>query len=407
MKVVHLSLEDSFGAGRAAIRISNAIQKTGIDSSVCVLNKNEMADSYAIGLRRLDRLKVMLYDRFNHMLLNKYPERGYFHVDQYGIDLSKYPEIQNADILHFHWINEGIWSEKFIKSLIKLNKPIVWTMHDMWTFTGGCHYDDFCGKYKDGCSMCPVLKSKKEKDEAFHAQQKKSSYLAQLRIQLVGCSNWITEQANESLVGKRLNYKPICILNPTNAAAFKLYEKELCKQLLEIKTDKKLILFGAVNAASDKRKGAKYLIEALKKLNPEEYILGIFGSKDVDLDLEQFEYKNFGRVNDDLHLALIYNAADVFVAPSLQENLANTVMESLTCGTPVVAFEIGGMPDMISHGENGYLAKPYESADLAKGIEEAVALLNKRESIRQKTLECFSEETIGETYVKAYEAILS
>ena len=278
---------------------------------------------------------------------------------------------------------------------------------NLWTFTGGCHYDDFCGKYKDGCSICPVLKSKKEKDEAFHAQQKKSSYLAQLRIQLVGCSNWITEQANESLVGKRLNYKAICIPNPTNAAAFKLYEKEICKQLLEIESDKKLILFGAVNAASDKRKGAKYLIEALKKLNPEEYILGIFGSKDVDLDLEQFEYKNFGRVNDDLHLALIYNAADVFVAPSLQENLANTVMESLTCGTPVVAFEIGGMPDMISHGENGYLAKPYESADLAKGIEEAVALLNKRESIRQKTLECFSEETIGETYVKAYEAILS
>ena len=167
-------------------------------------------------------------------------------MDQHGIDLSKYPEIQGADILHFHWVNEGIWSEKFIKSLIKLNKPIVWTMHDMWTFTGGCHYDDFCGKYKYGCSMCPVLKSKKEKDEAFHAQQKKSSYLAQLRIQLVGCSNWITEQANESLVGKRLNYKPICIPNPTNAAAFKLYEKELCKQLLEIKTDKKLILFGAV-----------------------------------------------------------------------------------------------------------------------------------------------------------------
>lgn len=406
MKVVHLSLEDSFGAGRAAIRISNAIEKTGIDSAVYVLNKNEMADSHAVGLKRTDRLKVMLYDRFNHMLLNKYPERGYFHVDQYGIDLSKYPEIHNADILHFHWINEGIWSEKFIKSLIKLNKPIVWTMHDMWTFTGGCHYDEFCGKYKDGCNACPVLKSTKAKDEAFHAQQKKSSYLAQFSIQLVGCSNWITEQANESLVGKRLNYKAICIPNPTNAAAFKLYEKEICKQLLEIESDKKLILFGAVNAASDKRKGAKYLIEALKKLNPEEYILGIFGSKDVDLDLEQFEYKNFGRLNDDLHLALIYNAADVFVAPSLQENLANTVMESLTCGTPVVAFEIGGMPDMISHGENGYLAKPYESADLAKGIEEAVALLNKRESIRQKTLERFSEDYVGRTYAGVYEALL-
>ena len=148
MKIVHLSLEDSFGAGRAALRINRAVNKAGVDSAVYVLNKSEMADSYAINLSRAERLKNMVYDRMNHMLLNKYEEHGYFHVDRYGIDFMKNPVVAEADILHFHWINEGIWSRKFVKSLIKTQKPIVWTMHDMWTFTGGCHYDEFCGNYK-------------------------------------------------------------------------------------------------------------------------------------------------------------------------------------------------------------------------------------------------------------------
>ena len=329
MKIVHLSLEDSFGAGRAAIRISNAVSKTGVDSSVRVLNKNEMADSYALGLSRTDRLKVMMYDRLNHMLLNQYPEHGYFHVDKYGIDLTKYPEIRNAEILHFHWINEGIWSGAFVRSLISLNKPIVWTMHDMWPFTGGCHYDGGCGKYKLSCTKCPVLCSQKRNDAALKAQKLKQGWMEKLNIQLVGCSQWITDRANESSICSGIKRKAMCIPNPADAKAFQLYDRALCKKLLAINESKKLVLFGAVNAASDQRKGAEYLLEAIKMLDPGKYVLGIFGSKEADLGTEQFEIVNFGRINDDLHLALIYNAADVFVAPSMQENLANTVMESL------------------------------------------------------------------------------
>lgn len=406
MKIIHLSLEDSFGAGRAAIRISNAVRKTGIDSAVYVLNKNEMADSYALELNRTNRMKVMLYDRINHMLLNKYPEHGYFHMDQYGIDFTKYPEIRDADILHFHWINEGIWSKAFVQSLIRLNKPIVWTMHDMWAFTGGCHYDDNCKKYKTKCTECPVLCSRKKNDDAFKAQKMKRSWMEKLNIQLVGCSQWITKQANESYICSGMKNKAVCIPNPTNAQVFKIYDKLLCKRLLEINEKKKLVLFGAVNAASDKRKGAGYLLEAINMLNPKEYVLGIFGSKDVDLGTEQFEIINFGRVSDDFHLALIYNAADVFVAPSMQENLANTVMESLTCGTPVVAFDIGGMPDMIIHGVNGYLVKPFGTSELARGIEETAALPQTKEAVRQSVLERFSEKIVGAKYLEVYEKIL-
>ena len=406
MKIVHLSLEDSFGAGRAAVRINYAVSRMGADSAVYVLNKNEMADSYAIGLKRFDRLKVMVYDRLNHMLLNKYGEHGYFHVDRLGIDLTKYPEIADADILHFHWVNEGIWSQSFVRSLIKLQKPIVWTMHDMWTFTGGCHYDDFCEKYKSQCTACKVLGSAKSQDDAAKAQRNKKKNLEKLNIQLVGCSQWITRQANESTIGSTMKRKAVCIPNPTNDKIFKLYDKSLCKQLLEINPDKKLVLFGAVNAASDRRKGAHYIIEAIKKLDPEKYVLGVFGSKTVDLGIESFEVVNFGRISDDFHLALINNAADVFVAPSMQENLANTVMESLTCGTPVVSFDIGGMPDMIIHGKNGYLAKAFEISDLAEGIKNVTTHLSDREKIRRTMIERFSEEIIGAAYLNLYESIL-
>ena len=407
MKIVHLSLEDSFGAGRAAIRINQAVCKNGGDSSVYVLNKNEMADSCAIPLKRSDRLKVLLYDRINHMLLKKYGDHGYFHVDRYGINLMKYPEIAEADLLHFHWVNEGIWSKDFVRALIETGKPIVWTMHDMWTFTGGCHYDDFCGKYKNQCTACKVLGSTRKKDDAKKAQRRKKDVLSKLNIQLVGCSQWITDQANESMIGSGLRRKTVCIPNPTNENVFKIYDKELCKNLLEVNPKKEMILFGAVNAASDRRKGAQYLIDALKRLDPKRYVLGVFGSQEVDLGIHNFEIVNFGRISDDFHLALIYNAADVFVAPSMQENLANTVMESLTCGTPVVAFDIGGMPDMILHGENGYLAKAFEVSDLEKGIKAAVCIAGKREEIRQSVIDRFSERKVGIAYLNLYNEILN
>lgn len=405
MKVVHLSLEDSFGAGRAALRINRAVGNAGTDSVVYVLDKNDMADSYAINLSRSDRLKIMLYDRLNHMLLNKYGEHGYFHVDRFGINLMKYPEIAEADILHFHWVNEGIWSEKFIKSLIKTQKPIVWTMHDMWTFTGGCHYDEFCGNYKEKCAKCKVLGNGKKCKDALRAQIRKKEYLEKLNIQLVGCSQWITEQANGSTIGKSMKRKAVCVPNPTNDQHFKIYDKKLCRKLLGIESDKKLVLFGAVNAASDQRKGAHYIIEAIRKLDPEKYILGVFGSKTVNLGLDAFEVINFGRINDDFHLAFIYNAADVFVAPSMQENLANTVMEALTCGTAVTAFAVGGMPDMIIHGQNGYLASAFDINDLAQGIETAVELSENSQKIRNTILERFSEEKIGRLYSMLYEKI--
>ena len=405
LRVVHLSIEDSYGAGRAAIRINNALKKVGVDSKVYVLRKNEMADSYALSLSRLDRIKIRIATKMNNISLKKYHNHGYFHEDLYGIDLMKCPEVKNADLIHFHWINEGIWSRSFVKSLIKSQKPVVWTMHDMWPFTGGCHYDEFCERYIKTCGGCRVLNSSLEKDDAYVAQKRKKKYLANLNIQLIGCSNWITAQANDSYIGKVIRRKAVCIPNPIDAEKFKLYDKELCKKILGINSKKQLILFGAVNAATDKRKGAKYLKDAINMLSRDEYMLGVFGSKKDDLEIEGFESISFGRISDDFHLALIYNSADIFVAPSLQENLANTVMESLACGTPVVAFKIGGMSDMIVHLKNGYLAREFDSNDLAEGIKFASTIGQNREAIHKSVMERFSEDIIGKRYLEIYKKI--
>lgn len=406
IKIAHISFEDSFGAGRAAIRISNAVNSKNNISNVYVLHKNEMADSYKIELGYFQKILMRLAMKLNYFLLKKYSKRESFHEDRFGINLLKNEAIRKADILHFHWVNDGIWSESFVRELIKINKPIVWTMHDMWCFTGGCHYNNFCEKYKLNCGMCKALYSKKQRDESFKAQKRKKKYMSRLNLQLVGCSNWITKCANDSTIGRSLKNKAVCIPNPINAKQFDLHDRELCKKLLGINSTKKLILFGAVNVAAE-RKGAKYILDAIKVLNPQKYILGVFGSKTIGLEINGFEMKNFGRITDDFHLSLMYNAADVFVAPSLQENLANTVMESLVSGTPVVAFNIGGMPDMINHCKNGYLANPFDAQDLANGIQYVENLKDKREKIRDDILERFSEEKIGELYIGIYKNLLN
>lgn len=402
MKIVHLVTADMYGAGRAALRVSHALQKEGMDSKVCTLFKSNSSDSVQVALSLSKRCRRIFAQKKQTLLLEKYKEHGYYHLTTGGMDLSSEPMIQQADVIHLHWINDGIWSTGFLKSLIKLNKPIVWTLHDMWPFTGGCHYDEFCQKYKNGCGACKVLKSSDRADASAKELAWKKKYFGKLKLQFIGCSQWITEEANKSDVLAGMKNTCITIPNPISTEVFKNYDRNMCRELLGISTKKKIILFGAMSATSDKRKGYEYLSRAIERLDKEAYMLGIFGSNCVEDTFAGFEAKNLGIISDDLHLALLYNAADVFVAPSVQENLANTVMEALACGTPVAAFQIGGMSDMIQHGKNGYLAKPYDITDLANGIcrcceEEALHGV--------KGMEKFSERVVAQKYIEVYRAM--
>lgn len=402
MNVLHLSIEDSLGAGRAAVRINNALTNNGIDSNLAVIQKSNMTNSLKIELKTHDRVMLKLMQKANLRMVNRYGEHGLFHSEKFGIDFTKLDIVKNADILHFHWINGGIWSDVFAKGLLNLNKPVVWTLHDMWPFTGGCHYDAFCGRYKKQCGCCPILNSSNESDLSSQEQKFKKKIYDKLNIRFVGCSQWITDSASSSIVCRDHKHPCVCIPNPIDNSVFNIKDKGICRELLGITTSKKLILFGAISSVSDERKGYKYLHEAIKGLDPEQYMLGVFGANSLSKDFNEFETECFGFINDDLHLSLLYNAADVFVAPSIQENLANTVMESMACGTPVVAFDIGGMKDMITHLSSGYLVQPYNVKELRNGIEQVCANRLNRNAISNSVMIKFSEEKVAKQYMDVY-----
>lgn len=401
MKVVHLVISDMFGAGRAATRISQAVSLCGVDSSVFILNPGLNSTSEQIHLSGTERIGRVVSKKRNEFMMRSYPVQGYFHCDHYGLDYSKHNFAKDADIIHIHWVNEGIYSSHFLSDI---DKPVVSTFHDMWGFTGGCHYSGDCRRFTGQCGSCPCLGSSKETDLSAVIQNLRIKEYSSAQIQFVGCSKWITDEANSSRVLQESGKTCINIPNPINANWFHFRSQEESRKLLGIETKKKMILIGAVNLR-DRRKGFHLLKEALALLDPEQYMLCMFGKMD-SAGLEQFETCSFGSVYDDLHLSLIYNACDLFAAPSTQENLANTVMESLACGTPVAAFNIGGMPDMVIANENGYLAKPFDTTEFAECIRKCTDGTLSRKTISEDCLERFSLERIGKQYTDLYEKIL-
>lgn len=360
MKVVHLVTVKEGGAGRAAVRISDALCKQGIDSSVLTIRDIEMFNQ---GLK--ERIKRKISFNAADRKTKRYAPKSYFNFDLKGLDFTLVPQIQQADIIHLHWVADGMASNHTIERLSVLHKPIVWTLHDMHPFTGGCHYDEQCGRYMEHCGMCPLLSSNDERDITYTNMIQKEAAVKKLNLTVVGCSRWIANCAKKSSVFKR--HKCITIPNIIDQSVYYPIDKHTARQALGIPDDrKKIILFGAMSSTSDKRKGFEYLKEALKLLNNRQYRCCVFGGcAENKTDMEML---SLGTLSDDVSLRLAYSAADVFVAPSLQENLANTVMESLACGTPVAAFRIGGMPDMIKDGMNGYMAELGNVEELGQAI---------------------------------------
>ena len=400
-RIVHLVISDLLGAGRAALRISEAVRQKGYDSEVYVLNPGPLKQARPIQLSETDKLLRMAYKKENDLAMKRYPRPGYFHYDRHAVNYRNYPFIKEADLIHLHWINEGMYSDHFLKDL---GKPAVWTNHDMWSFTGGCHYSGTCRKYTGKSGNCPCLGSKKEDDLAAKGQELRIREYRDAPLRFVGCSTWINAEANASRILRESGKTSTAIANPIDSRWFHVRNRAECRKLLGIETDKKLILAGSINL-NDQRKGGTYLLQALAHLDPREYMLAGFGNP-AGFSTGELETITFGSIFDDLHLSLIYGACDVFAAPSVQENLANTVMESLACGLPVTAFAIGGMKDMIIPGFNGFLADPFDPRSLAEGIERSASLDHTREEISQDCLTRFGMSVIGEQYAEVYESLL-
>ncbi len=348
------------GASRAAKRLQNALQEANVKADYISFygDKQNILENLRFNFKAsVDRLPSLFFAKKKIMFSTAW------------LSNSKLLNIINShpcDIVHLHWINSGALS---LSDIAKIKKPIVWSMHDMWAFTGGCHYDNFCNRYTHGCGNCPLLNSTKKKDLSHNIISKKSKFLTRNKnITLVGLSAWMTESAKKSYLFKA--HKIVNIPNPIDTNFFS--KEDVCKsrEAYDLPKGKILVLFGAMSALDDTRKGYRQLIQALSCSSaPKDVELVVFGSNRIERTYENgYAIHYVGYINNDMDLRKLYSAADVMIVPSLQENLSNAIMESLSCSTPVVAFDIGGNRDMIEHKHNGYLAEPQDPESLAKGI---------------------------------------
>jgi glycosyltransferase involved in cell wall biosynthesis len=314
----------------------------------------------------------------------------------------------NADIIHLHWITKAFVG---INDIPRLNAPIVWTLHDMWPFTGGCHYDLECGRYTTGCGRCPVLGSKKTGDLSAQLLSRKRKAWQELNLTIVSPSKWLADCARKSELLH--DFRTEVIPNGIDLVHFRPFPKAEARAALSINPVKKIILFGAMSPTDDSRKGFTQLQAALQILAEKNSgaSLVIFGAPQPDTAPEGILPTQYiGQLESDQDLARLYSAADVFVAPSAQDNLPNTIMEALACGTPCVAFQVGGIPDMIHHTSNGYLAAPGDSEDLARGIdwvlEDTYRWNRMSENARSTTVENYNLADIAGRYKALYSEIL-
>lgn len=422
VKVLSVCTSLGGGAGHAACRIHQGVRSLGVDSQL-LLKGGRVNDQNFITLgeflphnafyQAFDWTRNKLKNKLQHVRWNRFPERErLFMSDLRATDIHGALRKLDYDVLHLHWINQ-----RFIPlEELPKDKPIIWTLHDSWPFCGICHYFFECEAYKQQCGCCPLLHSDKENDLSRQVWRKKAEIYKNLNIHVVTPSQWLGNCAKQSsLLGR---FPMIVIPNCLDVNVFRpLDETELSSRwldLIRIKSKKTLILFGAVNAANDKVKGISHLMSALSVLEANGQInnseLVVFGATKSDLEMDlHIPIHYLGYVDNTQDLVSLYNLANVMVVPSLSENLSCTIMESMSCGTPVVAFNIGGNGDMIEHQKNGYLAREQDDADLAEGI--MWCLENNTENqlgktAREKVLENYTSERVCLQYKELYERVL-
>jgi len=412
MKILILNTSERIGgAAVAANRLMKALNKTGHEARMLVRDK-QTDDERVVSLntiwwcRLVNRFRF-IWERLVIFVHHRFTKKNLFAVSiaNTGTNISKHPLVKEADIIHLHWINQGFLSLKNIRQLIKLNKPIVWTMHDMWPCTGICHHARTCERYRQQCRNCFFQHHPAKKDISAAVFRKKQLYYQPANISFVTCSDWLNKRAANSAL---LSQKQITtIANPIDTKVFAPFDKIISREKLGLPTNKKLILFSAVNL-SDYRKGFSYLAEAIKLLDVNNVELLLLGNMKTALPELPLKVNYMAFVPNEADMAMVYSAADLYVTPSLEENLPNTIMEAMACGTPCVGFDTGGIPEMIDHKNNGYVADCQSAEELAAGIrwvlsEADYAALSAKAV--EKVRSYYSEWIVAGEYIELYEKI--
>lgn len=402
MKIVHLNTWSvNGGAAVAAFRHNEAMQRAGIDSKLVYLEKKKETDNDYIYTKPPLMLRVKMY-LMSRFLRKIQALDSMFSHNLHDVDYSFNSDIANADIIYLHWVCGQFLSPKGIENLLKKGRIVVLYMHDMYPFTGGCHYSYECKRYMTTCTDCPQLKYFRFLANK-HFRKKIESFDGYENLIVSAPSQWLLNLSMQSKIlgGK----KHVLCRNVVDESIF--YPKEQ-KELLRsrgLNTEKKYILFSVYNAQS-KYKGVKYLLEALSKLESENVELLIMGGvSDVSiLSGLKIPYHLLGWLNSLQEISIAYSLANVLVVPSILENFPNVIVESFACGVPVVAFNIGGIPEQVIHKKTGWLAAEKDADDLLEGI---IWVLDNADKVnmRQYCLDYFNNECSYSMIAKNHQGI--
>jgi len=428
MKVVHVNTSNKGGAGIAALRLHERLLEQGIDSTFLSLHSFPSEVEKQVQFQNRDCSRVpLIVDLFNFgsRVLKKLGIRKPYSkgleekqlkgrakdLELFSLPFSSYhiqdhPLVIDADIVHLHWVSDGFLD--FASFFQCIDKKVVWTLHDMFPFTGGCHHSDGCMLFSSSCEACPQLQGTIDQNYAAKMLTVKKAGMASVnrgRMIVVSPSRWLNRLSLQSQLFSKFRHEVIA--NPLNTDVFKLRNKLQARKNLSIPENKKVILFVA-HSLGNTRKGGPLLLEALKLLDGNDDIVLCSVGSDANTINYPLPHISFGYVNSEDRMADLYAAADVFVLPSMAENFPNTICESLLCGTPVVAFSVGGITELISE-QNGKLVIPFNTDQLATAFR--TILEHPEQFDRIQISACahsqLNPELSTKSYIEVYSDLLS
>ncbi|MCD8297702.1 MAG: glycosyltransferase family 4 protein [Prevotella sp.] len=404
------------GAAVAANRLVAALNNNGVKAKMLVRDKTTDNITVSGMNHKPFRLWHFLWERWCIFCYLHFSKKHLFEIDiaNSGFDITGLNEFKEADVIHLHWINQGMLSLKGIRKIFESGKPVVWTLHDLWPVSGICHYARQCDKFVMGCKDCPLLPKRIIfPDLAKKIWNKKKHIYLRSNIHFVACSEWLANTARKSGSTNGLNVS--AIPNSIDTNIFQPLDKVKVRKKLGLPENKKIVLFVS-QRVTDVRKGASLLIDAINKIcadNPvsaTSIVVALLGSHAETLKQQiNIPCIELGYISGDNNLAQVYSAADVFVLPSMEDNLPNTIMEALACGVPCVGFNVGGIPEMIDHLKNGYVAEYKNAGDLAKGIWWILSEADSdqlRQNALHKVHTSYSQHNVASRYIEVYESAL-
>jgi glycosyltransferase involved in cell wall biosynthesis len=416
VKIVHVNSSSSGGAYRAAVGLHKGLLDLSVNSTFFTQGSIQ-GDHFVRFQKKSENQAVSFFNKLHFKSIIR--ERSRYRFERFGkpsyfedpvviwgpATASEFPP---ADVFHLHDLKQFIDYQTFFGKVASKHS-MVWTLHDMTPFTGGCDYDYHCGRFQENCGRCPALSSSCEQDLSRKNLKIKTALFENLDpalVKIVAPSEWLSREARKSKAFGRFDTSVIPY--GINTEDFAPREKQSVRAALGIAPDEFVMLVLSSNL-DDHRKGLHLLAGTLHGLDPSVKFTMLYAGHGRAVPIPAVRMVHAGGFSNDRMLSLIYSAADVFVLPSLADNLPNVAIESLACGTPVVAFDVGGIPDIIEHEKTGLLARTGDVAQLRKHLDrlskERRVLRSMSENCRQAALRKFSSRRQAEAYLAIYKQL--